>query len=264
MRDDFLKAYDRQLRGEGEVGGAVRAERHGPLWWAEFDDGWGFVTYADAAAVPGAEVDALVAETVAHFRDATSVERFEWKTRGHDLPADLGERLVAHGLVADEEETVMIGEAAALAVAVELPAGVVVRRAGVGGGLADDVRRARAMQDEVFGRGPGRSLEAAVAELTDTDEAQLWLAEAGGAVVSAGRLVRVPGTEFAGLWGGATLAGWRGRGIYRALTSARAAAALDLGVRYLQSDCTAMSRPILERSGLVAVTTTTPYLWERS
>ena len=212
MRDDFLKAYDRQLRGEGEVGGAVRAERHGPLWWAEFDDGWGFVTYADPTEPAGAGLDALVGETVAHFRDATSVERFEWKTRGHDLPADLGERLVAHGFVAEEEETVMIGEAAALAVSVEPPAGVVVRRAGVGAELGDDVARAKAMQDEVFGRASGRSLEAAVAELSGTDDAQLWLAEEDGVVVSAGRIVRVPGTEFAGLWGGATLAPWRGRG----------------------------------------------------
>jgi hypothetical protein len=34
-------------------------------------------------------------------------------------------------------------------------------------------------------------------------------------------------------------------------------------VRLLNSDCTPMSRPILERSGLVAVTTTTPYVWTR-
>jgi hypothetical protein len=38
---------------------------------------------------------------------------------------------------------------------------------------------------------------------------------------------------------------------------------MDEGVRYIHSDCSAMSRPILERSGLVAVTTTTPYLWKR-
>ncbi len=92
---------------------------------------------------------------------------------------------------------------------------------------------------------------------------QFWVAEAEGRVVSAGRLDFVEGTEFAGLWGGATLPEWRGRGIYRALTAARARSALAEGVRYLQSDCSPMSRPILERSGLVAVTTSTPYVWHR-
>lgn len=261
MRDDYLRAYDEQLRVGGELRGAAHVEQRGPLWWAEFADGWGFVTYADLGGVVGSDLDALVAATVAHFRDDTTVGRFEWKTRGHDRPADLGERLQRHGLVGEDEETVMIGEAALLAGPVDLPAGVGVRRAGVGADLGDDVRRAQAMQEEVFGR--GHDFDAAVAELVETDDAQLWLAEADGEVVSAGRLVQVPDTEFAGLWGGATRAEWRGRGIYRALTSARAQAALAMGVRYLQSDCTPMSRPILERSGLVAVTTTTPYAWER-
>ena len=61
----------------------------------------------------------------------------------------------------------------------------------------------------------------------------------------------------------AELEQWRGHGIYRALVSARAGSAIGRGVRYLQSDCTAMSRPILERSGLVPVTTTTPFVWQR-
>jgi hypothetical protein len=264
QRADFLTAYDQQLRVGGELDGADRVEQHGPLWWAEFDDGRGFVTYAGLEGIDDAELDDLIEETVAHFRDATSVGDFEWKTRGHDLPADLGERLERHGIHAEDEETVMIGAAAGLAVPVELPPGVVVRRAGVGAELADDVRRAEALQQAVFGRASGRSLETVIAELTRGDLVQLWLAEAGADVVTAGRLQVVPGTEFAGLWGGATAPGWRGRGIYRALTAARAGAALELGVRYLQSDCTPMSRPILERSGLIAVTTTTPYVWTRA
>jgi glycine/D-amino acid oxidase-like deaminating enzyme len=97
----------------------------------------------------------------------------------------------------------------------------------------------------------------------DPSHLQLWVAEAGEEVVAAGTVDVVRGTQFAGLWGGAVVAPWRGRGIYRALVAARARAAMELGVRFLHSDCTAMSRPILERSGLVAVTTTTPYVWRR-
>ena len=86
------------------------------------------------------------------------------------------------------------------------------------------------------------------------DLSGLWLAEdSDGAVVCAGRLEKVPGTEFAGLWGGATLTPWRGRGIYRALVAARARAAMAMGAVYLHSDCTEMSRPILERLGFERV-----------
>jgi GNAT superfamily N-acetyltransferase len=124
------------------------------------------------------------------------------------------------------------------------------------------IREAATMQREVFGAGSSGD---EVLERLDRMEGRetFWVAEADGKVVSAGRLNRVEGTEFAGLWGGATLPEWRGKGIYRALTAARARFAMAEGVRYIHSDCSPMSRPILERSGLVAVTTTTPYLWKR-
>ena len=82
-------------------------------------------------------------------------------------------------------------------------------------------------------------------------------------IVSAGRLEPVAGTDFAGIWGGSTLPQWRGQGIYRALTAARARSALKLGKTLIHSDSTEYSRPILERYGLVRVSTTTPYRWRR-
>jgi hypothetical protein len=92
---------------------------------------------------------------------------------------------------------------------------------------------------------------------------ELWVAEAEGEMVAAGRMEPVPDSPFAGVWGGATLPHWRGRGLYRALTAARAGSALALGKTLVHSDSTELSRPILERSGMVKVSTTTPYLWER-
>ena len=76
--------------------------------------------------------------------------------------------------------------------------------------------------------------------------------------MNAAWLVYNQGTEFAGLWGGSTLPGWRGRGIYRALVGRRAQLAAQLGVKYLLVDASAASRPILERLGFVPITTTTP------
>lgn len=90
----------------------------------------------------------------------------------------------------------------------------------------------------------------------------LWVAEAGAESVSAGRMDPVAGTPFASPWGGAALPEQRGRGIYRALTAARAA--LALGRTLMHSDSTERSRPILERSGLVEVPTTTRYVWQRA
>jgi GNAT superfamily N-acetyltransferase len=220
----------------------------------------GFVSYDSLEGVD--DVDALIAETVSFYAGLPQVGEFEWKTRGHDWPADLGARLEAHGLEAEEIETVMVGEAARLAVDVELPAGVSVRRVDQLPDREALIVEASEVAARIFGDGPSG------AEMLDRLDRmqgleQFWVAEAAGHVVCSGRLARVEGTEFAGIWGGSTLPEWRGKGIYRALTAARARAALADGVRYLHSDCSAMSRPILERSGLVAVTTTTPYVWHR-
>src|SRR5262249_6179014 len=94
----------------------------------------------------------------------------------------------------------------------------------------------------------------------DPSGVTVLVAEAGDAVVSAAWLVYNQGTEFAGLWGGSTLPGWRGRGIYRALVARRAQLAAQLGVKYLQVDASAGSRQ-MERLGFVPITTTTPYVW---
>lgn len=252
--------YDDQLRGASELAGASDVSADGPVWRARFGS-HGFVTARDLSVLTGAELDALIARTVEHFAHWDAVAEVEWKTRGHDLPADLTDRLRAHGFEPEPEETVMLGEAAALTAGPTLD-GVTIRRVDDAPGRDAVVGEANALQHAVFGAGP--SVEDTLARLDRAEgRAQFWVAEAEGRVVSAGRLELVPETEIAGLWGGATHPDWRGRGIYRALTAARAQATLVAGYRYLHSDCTPMSRPILERSGLVPVTTTTPYVWHR-
>ena len=258
-RSVLLAAYDEQLRGVAEMQGAQSWDRDGPLYRALLERG-GFVSYESLAGVE--DLDDLIERTVAYFVRIGQVEEFEWKSRGHDHPADLDTRLQRAGLVPEEVETVMVGEAVKLAVGVDLPPEVVIRRVDQLPERTEVIAAASAMQRDIFGGGP--STEEVVARLDRMgDDEQFWVAEAANTIVCAGRLSRVAGSEFAGLWGGATDPEWRGKGIYRALTAARARAAIADGVRYLHSDCTAMSRPILERSGLVAVTTTTPYRWRR-
>jgi GNAT superfamily N-acetyltransferase len=121
-----------------------------------------------------------------------------------------------------------------------------------------------ATADEVFGDPVSDDMaDALLHRLSLHDGMELWVAEADGGIVSTGRLEPVADTDFAGIWGGATRPEWRGRGIYRALTAARARSALRMGKTLVNSDSTEYSRPILERAGLIKVSTTTPYRWRR-
>lgn len=260
-KQDYLEAYDTQLRTDAETPSAISVARLGPIRLVTFPRGRGFVTYQNLAGADEPTIARWVEQALAHFAGDPQVERVEWKTRGHDHAPGLHEALVRNGFMAEETEAVMVGEARSLAVDVPLPEGVSLRQIS----SAEDVRAMSAMADEVFGDPVSlASAEALLHRLSLGDGMQLWIAESGGEIVCAGRLEPVPGSEFAGIWGGATRPPWRGKGIYRALTAARARSAIALGKRLIHSDSTEFSQPILERSGLLKVTTTTPYIWKRS
>lgn len=256
----FLALYDEQLRTDAETPSALAVTAHGPLRLVTFPGGSGFVTYRDLGGADAAAIGELVSQALAHFRADPTITRVEWKARGHDHAPGLHEALTAHGFTPDEPESIMIGEARALAVDVPLPDGVTLRQVT---GEAD-VRAMSAAADEVFGDPVSDDMaDALLHRLSLQDGMELWVAEAEGRIVSTGRLEPVPDTDFAGIWGGATRPAWRGRGIYRALTAARARSALRMGKTLVNSDSTEYSRPILERAGLVKVSTTTPYRWRR-
>ncbi len=258
---DLLRAYDSQLRTDAETPSAIDVARLGPLRLVTFAGGRGFITYEHLDGADAATIERWVLQALEHYRGDPSVTRVEWKTRGHDVAPGLHDALLASGFVAGETESIMLGELSGLVADVALPGGVTLRM------VTDevDVRAMCAMQDVAFGDAVSTHMaDAVVGRLARRDGMELWVAEHAGIIVSAGRLEPVAGTDFAGIWGGATLVQWRGRGIYRALTAARARSAIAAGKSLAHSDSTEFSRPILERGGLVKVSTTTPYEWVAS
>jgi ribosomal protein S18 acetylase RimI-like enzyme len=255
----LLQAYDDHLRTEAPS--AIAVTRHGPLRLVTFPGGRGWVTYRDLGGAAAPAIRQLVADALDHYRADPAIERVKWKSRGHDHAPGLHDALVERGFEEGVTESIMIGETAGLIADVTLPDGVTLRR------VVDepDVRAMCAMASVVFADNESdRIADALLRRLALDDGMELWVAEANGQIVSAGRLEPVAGSEFAGIWGGATLPEWRGRGIYRALTAVRARSALARGKTLTHSDSTDFSRPILERSGLVEVSTTTPYTWRRA
>jgi GNAT superfamily N-acetyltransferase len=160
----------------------------------------------------------------------------EWKYYSHDGP-ELRERLLASGLEPEDEETVVVAEAASIP---PPPPDVELRL------VSDEFVDLAA---DVFGE-----------RFDLPDRAVAVVAVVDGQVVSGGRVDFEEGIEFAGLFGGITLPEFRGRGLYRASVAKRAELARERGYRWLYSDALPTSRPILERLGFVAITTTTPFV----
>jgi GNAT superfamily N-acetyltransferase len=260
-----LAEYDAQVRrGTEPDGSGAVAERAGPVvrWKTAGGGGWSGIAWSD---LDSGTADETIADQVGFFRDRG--EEFEWKLYSYDRPADLGERLLAAGFTSEDEEAVMIAEAAGAAELAGgspdpagrgLPAGVrlvpVTDEAGVG--------RMIEVHDRVFGTDHSQLRASLIAQLAGSPQSTAMIvAMAGDEPVSSARIDFYPGTEFAGLFGGGTLPQWRGRGIYRALVAYRARLAAARGYRYLQVDASVESRPILERLGFACLAMTTPYTW---
>ncbi|WAU81625.1 GNAT family N-acetyltransferase [Streptomyces sp. Qhu-G9] len=249
-----LAVFDRDMReGARPFDPDSVVERVGPVVrHVGPEQGWNGVLWSDLAE---ADADAAIAEQTRYF---TALGReFEWKLYGHDRPDDLGQRLRAAGFTPEPEETLMIAEADALDLHAGPPPGIELRPVtdAAGVDLVVDVH------EQAFGTSGTRLRHQMLAQLDgEPDNVVAVVALAADVPVSSARMELVPGTRFAGLWGGGTVDAWRGRGIYRALVSHRARIAFDRGYRYLQVDASDQSRPILQRLGFAPLTTTTPYV----
>ncbi|MBB5925557.1 GNAT family N-acetyltransferase [Streptomyces echinatus] len=251
-----LALYDREMReGARPDDPGARIERAGGVVRQVADElGWNGVLWSGLDA---AGADRAVREQIAYF---TGLGRdFEWKLYAHDAPADLGARLLAAGFRAEPAETLMIAETAALALGTPPPAGVRLVAATDPAGVELAVR----VHEKAFGTDGAPLRHRLLARLAaDRGTVVAVVALAGAEPVGAARLELVPGTPFAGLWGGGTVESWRGRGVYRALVAHRARVAAAHGCRYLQVDASAMSRPVLERLGFHPLGSTTPWCYE--
>jgi len=243
--DDLLARFDLQVRRHPV---ATVVESTGDVVRV-MEDAWRGVFWS---ALDGQTADAAIAREIRRF---AGLGPWEWKLYSHDRPADLGHRLRIAGFEAEEEEALLFAPVAHLPHASPLPDGVVVRPVA----REEDVALLVRVHDDVFGghnEPYGRWLLREMA----TGRTAAVVAMAGDRPISGGRIDFFEGTEFTGLYGGATVEEWRHRGVFRAVVAWRLAAAAARGYRYVQVDASRMSRPILERLGFSFVGTTTPYI----
>ncbi|WP_159612808.1 GNAT family N-acetyltransferase [Glutamicibacter sp. JC586] len=260
-REELLALYDAQLRTDAETPSALHVQRLGPLRLVTFAEGRGFITYPHFSTTAPQSLAELAAPALEYFLAQPEISTVEFKTRVHDHAPGLAQRLEELGFIPEPTESIMIGFMQSLISNQAPPPGLVVRQVKSPAQIETMCRMVARAFDEPYDPAITNAL---VSRTARDDGMELWVAEVEGQMVGAGRLEPVVGSEFAGLWGGGVLPEHRGCGIYRALTDARARSAIAHGLRYVHSDSTEYSRPILESQGLLKVSSTTPYVWNRA
>lgn len=248
---EVLALYDLDQRREIEfpsmrrevVSSVVRHVRPAP--------GMSFVLFSD---LNEATADAVIDEQIAYFTELDVP--FEWKAYAHDRPADLAERLVARGFVAEEQDAIMVLDVAAAPDTILAKPAADVRR------LTDPVQLSEVVSilEPVWGQEFTWVYERMGGHLAIPGYLSVYIAYIEDVPACAGWTYFNKG-HFAGLWGGSTLEQYRGRGLYTAVLAARIREARERGVPYLTIDAGAMSRPIVARYGFELLTYATACEW---
>lgn len=215
--------------------------------------GGGFVSWSRLTIDNG---DAEIEAQVAFFRSLKS--DFEWKVYSHDTPADLPQRLLAHGFSGDEPEALMVADINDLPVDYWTMDVSHVTRVITPEGIEALVR----MENEVWGKdisGIGKGMKYDLEN--HPDHLSVFVVRDGERVVSAAWTHYLLPTSFASFWGGSTLKEYRRQGFYTALLAARAREARERGYKFLTVDASPDSRPILEKHGFRCLGFSTPYEW---
>ncbi len=254
---ELLAIYDREVRQEcqwtrmrrEEVPGIVRHVLTGT------GHGGGYVSWSDLNST---NADEQIAAQVEYFRTLNS--EFEWKYYTHDQPADLPQRLLAHGFTTDDDaEAIMVAEIASLPAFFWDMDVSHVQRITTAAGVDAIVR----MESEVWGRETSGFSGGMKYDLEHhPDHLSVFAVWEESRVVSAAWTHYLIPTSFASFWGGSTLKEYRKRGFYTALLAVRAREARERGYRHFTVDASPNSRPILEKYGFRCVTMSTPYEWK--
>lgn len=205
-----------------------------------------------------ANVMDVIREQIAYFESLG--QDFEWKVYDYDQPPDLKERLGSYGFIVEAAEAITVLDLEDAPEILWQPVTQQVQRITDPGKISDVKSVERQVWDEDFSW-----LDHYLGEALRNypERMSVYVAYVDERPASAAWMYFPEHSQFASLWGGSTLSGFRKRGLYTALLAARAQEAKARQVRFLTVDASPMSRPILEKFGFEMIALSYPCKWER-
>jgi hypothetical protein len=187
--------------------------------------------------------DAAIQEQLEYFQGIN--QPFQWAVFDHDRPADMKNRLVAHGFEPDEPGALMVLDLSAAPAVLLEPSEIDIRQVTHRTGLGEVIQ----VLEQVWGSNFDWIWERMGRHLEIQGYLNLYVAYVEDQPTSVGWVYFHHGSQFASLFGGSTIATQRGRGLYTAILTRRIQASLQRGVRYLTVETGPMSQPIVAKYG---------------
>jgi GNAT superfamily N-acetyltransferase len=205
-----------------------------------------------------ATAEDAIREQVSYFESIG--QDFEWKVYDYDQPSDLKERLGSYGFIVEEAEAIMVLDLEDAPQILRQPVLHKVQRIINPEKLVD----IQAVEQRVWDEDYSWVVDYLGGALRNyPEQMSVYVAYIDAQPASAAWIYFPEHSQFASLWGGATISAFRKRGLYTALLAVRAQEAKARQVRYLTVDASPMSRPILEKFGFEMIAYSYPCKWKR-
>ncbi len=249
-RSQMIALYNQDQRKDVEYPNMRREVTPDVVRYINLGAGGGAVVYSQ---LNQANVEHVIREQVNFFEDIG--QDFEWKVYDYDQPSDLKERLEKHGFIPEDDEAIMVLDLEEVPWLLQQQVSPHVQRITDPARLSDVI----AIQEQVW-KDDFSSLGDYLREALENSPEQMsiYAAYVNGQPVSAAWIYFPNHSQFASLWGGSTLDGFRKQGLYTSLLAVRAQEAKTRQVRYLTVDASPMSRPILEKFGFEMIAMLVP------
>lgn len=255
-KSQIIALYDQDQRKEVEYPDARREVTPNLVRHIDTSgNGGGFITYSQ---LEESNAEAVIREQVSYFEGIG--QDFEWKLYDYDRPSDLKEQLGAYGFIVEEEEAIMVLDLEDAPEILWQPVRHPIQRITDPEKLSDVLMVEQQVWDEDFSS-LGNFLGDALRRYPE--QMSVYVAYVDAQPASAAWTYFPKHSQFASLWGGSTVSGFRKQGLYTALLAVRAQEARDRQVRYLTVDASPMSRPILEKFGFEMIACSYPCKWKR-
>ncbi|MGG4454876.1 GNAT family N-acetyltransferase [Brevibacillus porteri] len=253
-KQELLRLYDQEMRVEMNYPCVRREETEHIVRHVSLSDEPGTVLFSRLSE---ANAEELIAREIEYF--SSLQQSFEWKLFDYDQPANLLERLQAHGLSAGEEEALLVMDVAQAEDMRSRSIPPEIRQITNSAGI-DDIMQ---LEEQVWGSANPELATRLKKDLAEDPEHLLvYAAYSGDQAVSAAWMYLHEGTSFGSLWGGSTLPDFRNKGYYTALVAVRVQVAHERGYPLLMVDASPMSRPILEKKGFEFLAYSYPCFYE--
>jgi hypothetical protein len=219
------------------------------------DFGKGMITYSQLNA---ANAEDTIREQVDYFEGLG--QNFEWKLFDYDQPSDLKERLGSCGFHVEEAEAILVLNLENTPQRLRKPVSHNIQRITDPEKLVD----VQFIEEQVWNEDSSWVLDFLGDMLRKhPDQMSVYVAYVNEQPASAAWINFTAHSQFASLWGGATINQFRKQGLFTALLTVRAQEAKARDVKYLTVDAMPMSRPILEKLGFEMIAYSYPCHWKR-